>query len=598
MESHDPKLTWRIAAVAVMGVAACAVTVGVALSGTSSTEAGFVAAGRALIVGVPIGVGLYAVYRRTGERFGWLLIAAGFGWWLTTFAESDDDLLYSIGRVAGWLVEPGLVYLILAFPSGRLPGRIDRTLVTAIVAVIGALYLPSALLVESYPTPTIWTTCDGECPRNVFFVSGSEPGLVESVLRPLRELLTVLILAAAALRVGFRIRHATRLMRRTLSPVLAVAVAHLVLLAFGFLVRRADSSSTAVDVLAWLVALTVPAMALGFLVGLLRWRLFVADAVHRLAVRLSRGPNPEELRAGLAEAFEDPTVQVAYRGPEHLGGWVDAQGHPIRLPEVSEAQCITEVHDGGRLVAAISHDRALRDHRELIETAAAYATMTLKNQALTARVNSSLRELRESRARVLATADHERRRLERDLHDGAQQRLVALRIRLELTEELIRQDRGRGLERLHALGAEVDEAVDEIRALARGVYPSLLADRGLAEALRAVALRTPIVTRVVPDGIGRYPEAIERAVYFSALEALQNAAKHARGAKQITISLTDGEDLRFEVRDDGDGFDPAACVPGAGIANMRDRLVAVDGAFELRSEPGRGTVVSGRVPLG
>ena len=598
VDPQAPKLTWRIAAVAVAGVAACAVTVGIALSGTPSKDAGIIAAGRALMVGVPIGVGLYAAYRRAGERFGWLLVAAGFGWWLTTFAESDDELLYSIGRIAGWVVELGLVYLMLAFPNGRLPGRIDRALVAAIVAVVGVMFLPSAFVVESYPTPVPWTSCDVHCPANAFFVSGSEPGVVESVARPLRELLTLLILGAAALRVGFRIRRATPLMRRTLSPVLAVAVAHLVLLAFGFLARRADASSTAVDVLAWLIALTVPAMALGFLVGLLRWRLFVADAVHRLAVRLSGTASPEGLRAALAEAFEDPTVQVAYPGPKHSGRWVDADGDPIRLPAASEGQWITEVRDGDRLVAAISHDAALRDQRELIDTAAACATMTLRNQALTARVNSSLRELRASRARVVATADQARRRIERDLHDGAQQRLVALRIRLELTEELIRQDRGRGLERLHALGAEVDEAVDEIRALARGVYPSLLADRGLAEALRAAALRTPIVTRVVPDGIGRYPEAIERAVYFSALEALQNATKHARGAKQITIFLTDGEDLRFEVRDDGDGFDPAACVPGAGIANMRDRLAAVDGAFELRSEPGRGTVVSGSVPLG
>jgi signal transduction histidine kinase len=597
MDSHEPKLTWRIAAVAAVGVAACAVTVGVALSGTPSKDAGFVAAARALIVGVPIAVGLYAVYRRTGERFGWLLVAVGFGWWLTTFAESKDDLLYSVGRVAGWLVEPGLVYLILAFPSGRLRDTIDRTLVAAIVAVAGALYLPSALLVESYPTPAPWTTCEGQCPGNAFLVSGSEPGFVESIVRPLRELLTFLILGATALRVGFRIRSATRLMRRTLSPVLAVAVAHLALLAFGFLLRRADPSSTAVDVLAWLIALAVPALALGFLVGLLRWRLFVADAVHRLAVRLSGSSRPHGLRAALAEAFEDPTVQLAYRGPEHLGGWVDAEGHPIRLPEASEAQCVTEVRDGGRLVAAVSHDAALRDQRELIETAAAYATITLKNQALTARVNSSLRELRASRARVLATSDEERRRIERDLHDGAQQRLVALRIRLELTEELLRQDPERGLERLHALGAEVNEAVDEIRSLARGVYPSLLADRGLAEALRAVALRAPIATSVLSDGTGRYPEAVERAVYFSVLEALQNAAKHAHGATRITISVADAEDLRFEVRDDGAGFDPAAYAAGAGIANMRDRLAAVDGAFELWSEPGRGTVVSGSVPL-
>jgi signal transduction histidine kinase len=222
---------------------------------------------------------------------------------------------------------------------------------------------------------------------------------------------------------------------------------------------------------------------------------------------------------------------------------------------------------------------------------------TLENRALTAKARASRRELRESRARVLASADEERRRIERDLHDGAQQRLVALRIKLELTEEIVRQDPARGIERLHALGAEVTEALDEIRSLARGVYPARLAERGLADALRGEALQAPIATTVQPDGVGRYSEEIERAVYFCVLEALQNAAKHAAGATRITISLREDEQLRFEVRDDGGGFDPGAGSAGAGMANISDRIAAVGGALEIRSVPQRGTVVSGSVPL-
>jgi signal transduction histidine kinase len=152
------------------------------------------------------------------------------------------------------------------------------------------------------------------------------------------------------------------------------------------------------------------------------------------------------------------------------------------------------------------------------------------------------------------------------------------------------------LEKLHALGEEVGETLDEIRALARGVFPSLLAERGLAEAVAAAALRTPISTSVEPDGIGRYSQEVESAVYFCCLEAMQNASKHARGAHAITVSLKQDRALRFQVRDDGAGFGDAAS-PGSGLTNMRDRLTAVGGELSIRSSAG-GTVVTGNVPLG
>ena len=153
----------------------------------------------------------------------------------------------------------------------------------------------------------------------------------------------------------------------------------------------------------------------------------------------------------------------------------------------------------------------------------------------------------------------------------------------------------RGMQKLHALGDEVNETLDDIRTLARGIYPALLGDRGLAEALRAAALRSPIAARVEPDGVGRYPQDVESAVYFCCLEAIQNASKHARGARAITITLRQDHALRFQVRDDGAGFDSPAATPGAGLTNMRDRLVAVGGEPTIRSSSG-GTVVTGSVP--
>jgi signal transduction histidine kinase len=207
-----------------------------------------------------------------------------------------------------------------------------------------------------------------------------------------------------------------------------------------------------------------------------------------------------------------------------------------------------------------------------------------------------LREVRRSRARIAASAVAERRRLERDLHDGAQQRLVALRIELELAEELIRQDPEAAAARLHELEQELDEALDELRSLAHGVYPPLLADRGLVDALRSVTVRSTIPIALITHDVGRYGPDLESAVYFCLLEALQNVLKHAEGARRIDVQLDGGssDELMFSVRDDGLGT--ARLRAGGGIINMRDRLAAVDGVVEVTSAPGAGTIVRGQVP--
>jgi signal transduction histidine kinase len=337
-------------------------------------------------------------------------------------------------------------------------------------------------------------------------------------------------------------------------------------------------------------------MAVGFFVGLLRWRLSVASALQTLGIRIRDGGDAETLRAMLAEAIGDPTLQLVYRVPARGGLWVDADGREVALPGPGSGQHVTEIRDGDRRVAAMVHDEALRDQEDLIEAAAGYARITLDNRRLYAQVEKSLAEVRESRARIVASADRERRRIERDLHDGAQQRLVALRIKLELAEEELAADPGAGRERLHALGAEIDRALDEIRHLARGVYPPLLAGGGLADALRAAALSASIAATVSTDGIGRYPPEVESAVYFCCLEALQNAAKHGGAGTEVTVSLAEDDRLRFEVRDDGAGFDTGTA-RGAGLTNMRDRVTAVGGELNVASAPGRGAVVTGSVPI-
>jgi signal transduction histidine kinase len=226
------------------------------------------------------------------------------------------------------------------------------------------------------------------------------------------------------------------------------------------------------------------------------------------------------------------------------------------------------------------------------------AAVVLENQRLAAEAEAAMRELQLSRARIAAGAEHERRRIERDLHDGAQQRLVALRIELELAEDVVRKDPERGAERLRELEHELDEALDELRALAHGVYPPVLADRGLAEALRDAALRSTVRVDVVTHDVGRFSTEVEGALYFCILEAMQNVQKHATGARRIVLTL-DGSDsgrLRFSVRDDGRGA--AIIYEGAGITNMRDRLAAIGGEVEVTSRLGVGTVVRGHAPVG
>jgi signal transduction histidine kinase len=338
-------------------------------------------------------------------------------------------------------------------------------------------------------------------------------------------------------------------MRRTLEPVLVVAIFRLAILALATAGRRVAPEAPIIEIATWMIAFMLPGMAVAFLVGLVRWRLFTAAAMQRLATRLHGHPRPGELRAALAEAFEDPSLDIAYWLDEGDGKWVDADGITVRPPPPGSGRCLTEVRDGERRVAAIVHDAALGADQAFIATATSYAVMTLDHQRLSVQAATLVREVHNSRARIQATADDERRRIERDIHDGAQQRLVALRIKLELAAEQIEPDDAGRAKVLRALGTDVETAIDEVRSLARGIYPGVLADRGLVDALRSAALQTALPTTVLAAGVRRYSREIETAAYFCCLEALQNTGKHAHGATAAVVDLSDNGVLRMEVRE-------------------------------------------------
>ena len=584
------------ALVAVGGLVLCGLTAVLVADWSTSRYPWLEGLARALIVGAPIAVGLYAHGRPPFSRFGTLLIGVGGLWFLATLSGSPDSVVYSVGRVVAWPAELAIVYVILAFPTGRLSDRADRLLVRVMALTVLVLYLPTALLVDQYPVPTVYTSCTDGCPANAFDVLGQQPAFVENVVYPLREIVAIAVFLGVTVRLAARLRAATPVMRRTIEPVLAVAIFRVAALGLTIFARRvAPDSEQLLDVGVWLVALALPAMALAFLAGLVRWRLFVAGAMQDLATRLPGHAQPEQLQTALADAFDDPSMEIVYWLDGSDQHWVDALGRRFEPPGEASGRWLSEVRDDGTRVAAIVHDAGLRNDDAFLATATSYALMTLDNQRLSAQARALLREVSDSRARIQATADDERRRIERDLHDGAQQRLVALRIKLELVAEET-SDAERAA-RLRRLGSEVEEAIDEVRSLARGIYPAALADRGLVEALRSAALLSPLPTTVLAAGVGRYSREIETTAYFCCLEALQNAAKHAHGASAAVIDLSDTGTLRLEVRDDGAGFDPAQTAPGAGLVNMRDRLAAVAGELATVSSPGKGARIVVTIPL-
>jgi signal transduction histidine kinase len=548
-----------------------------------------------LCAALPIALGLFRLARRRDDRFALLLIGAGLAWSVVSFAQSSDPTLYSVGRVGVWIVEVMIAYLLLTFPDGRLQGTGERRLARAIVVVCVVLYLPSALLAE-FPSPSPYSSCDSACPHNVFLIGSGAEGLVQDVMQPLREALTLLLFAGVAAILIRRARRGPPLVTRVLAPVAVVAVFRAIAIAVYDGLRGGGQVSGAVEVVGVIFLLSLAFVTVGFALGLLARRLFVADALQRLTRRLRPHANAADLRIALAEALQDPSLEVVYWLRGDTAQWVDGTGWPVTAPEPADGRAVTEVAADGRRIAAILHDEALAQDPALVQGAASYALSALENDRLVGELHTSLEELSQSRTRIVAVGDRERRRIERDLHDGAQQRLVALRVRLGLVADRLDGDSPASAHAVRELEDQVDETIDEVRSFARGIYPSLLAERGLSEALRAAGRSAPLPTIVDAASIGRYPPEIEATIYFSCMEALQNAAKHAHGATGVTIALTHNSHLRFQVTDDGSGFDPSHTNGGAGITNLRDRLSAVGGELHVESSPGHGTRISGVIP--
>jgi signal transduction histidine kinase len=324
------------------------------------------------------------------------------------------------------------------------------------------------------------------------------------------------------------------------------------------------------------------------------------DVLPRMARVLADGTGAERADVWLRTG---ENLRQAASWPADSGIAEPARMVADSLPEMREADRAVEVRHQGELLGALTVTKRKGEsltpvEEKLLADLAGQAGLVLKNVGLTAELQQRLEELRASRQRLVAAQDEERRRLERNLHDGAQQNLVALKVKLGLAEMFAEKDPARAKQTLAELKVDADEALETLRDLARGIYPPLLADRGLVAALESQARKATLPVQVDADGVGRYPQDIEAAVYFCCLEALQNVQKYA--AAQSAVVKLDGSKsgLIFEVTDDGQGFDGASVKRGAGLTNMTDRIDALGGRLEVSSTPERGTRVHGSLPAG
>ena len=566
------------------GFVAGAVPLVLALAGEDGHQRELIAVFAPLTGWAFIGTGIFAWLRRPENSVGALMTAVGFSACLAALRVSTDPWVFIVGLLFIALQWAVLFHLLLAFPGGTLRGRLDRLLVAT-------SYL-SAVVV--HPVQTLFQdTGRRGLPENPLLIS-AEPDLASNLTR-LRFGVGLLLLACLATILIRRWRAARGSQRRAFAPVLASGglVMGLLGLWYGAVLAELDPGLVEALEEARIVALAMVPFA--FLAGLLRSRVAGATAVSELVARLGTpGERRRGLRDALADALGDPSLALAYWLPERRQ-YVDADGRPVRLPAEGSGRIFTPVESNGERVAAIVHDASLANERELVRAVGAAAALTLENERLDAELRAKVEELSASRARIVESSDAARRRLERDLHDGAQQRLVSLALGLRVLRSKIEGDPEAARE-LEWAREELGRALDELRELARGIHPSVLSDHGLDAALEGLADRAPLPVELEATPNERLPQRVESAAYFVVAETLTNVAKYSRATHaSVNVTRDDGRVL-VEVSDDGiGGADPTK---GSGLRGLHDRVSALDGGLEVDSRPGRGTTVRATIPVG
>jgi signal transduction histidine kinase len=539
-----------------------------------------------------IGAGLQLCVRRPGNRSGYLLAAAGIAWFFVEWNNpgSGSSVAFTFGLVTYGLAPPLVAHAILVYPSGRTLSRPER-LALATAYVGGGLLL--GILPALFFDPSE-QGC-GLCPANLLLLHGDH-AVVDALNRWGVRLGLVWAIALATLAL-WRLARSSAPQRRVTAPILLPGTGYLLLVWWDLAhsLERGALSNDPFEYRLWLgEAGALVAIAAGVV-----WSWFLGrrtrSAMARLVIELGESPAPGALRDVMAGALGDAGLQVTYPlgEPER---WVDARGSPVDLA-APHGLAMTPLARNGTTVAMLLHRRGLLDDPGLVDEVAAAARVALENERLQAEVRAQLEDLRESRTRIVATADAERRRLERDLHDGAQQRLVGLSFALRLARAQVGPDPDPiFVSRIDQAEEGLLLAIGELRELAHGIYPAVLADEGLAAAVEALAERSDIPIQIVAIPEERFPRPVEAAAYFLLSEAT-GAIVGLTAATDATVEVKrDGGRLLVVVVEDG-GRDLDGEVE-ARIIDLADRVGALDGRLLVEHGPGRGITIRAEIPCG
>jgi signal transduction histidine kinase len=535
-----------------------------------------------------VGCGLIGAVSRPDQPAGRRLALAGFLWliapprqWFGGTGRSDEFLQLDAASFAlvGWS-DAVLAVSALAFADHSPTRRRDRVMV---VVLIGVFIAQTAIRVAARAS-------------SLFGTDLVDPDAIGSFVA-FADLARIGALAAAGVLLVERYLAATPPGRRVLGPVLLAGAASCVapLYAAWYPLSQLGLFQPVVEDVAvpgfWLTNALRTLVPIAMLVGIIGQRR-ARGAVAQALAAFGRRPGSSELERALAEALGDPSIRVLVRDSTG-SGWVDVAGNPAQLPATDDRRMATMVSDEGGPNGALVHDRSLAEDPMLVAAGVSLLSLVLDNAQLSRDLRRQLDDVRESRVRIVEAGDAERHRIERDLHDGVQQRLLALALRLQRASVAATADPG-AARALEGGAAEALEVVQDVRGLAQGIHPTMLTDVGLSPALRALAARSPVPVLVDIEIDGPVPPSAAAAAYFVASEALANVVKHA-GASTVRLGATelDGA-IRLWVEDDGRG---GADALGNGFRGLDDRIAAVGGSLSVMDRAGGGTIVAATIPV-
>jgi len=537
----------------------------------------------ALVGAALIGCGLASWRARPDNRLGPVMVVTGFVWFAGLLSEATSAPLYTIGVAIEYVFICGFIYIVLSFPSGRLRGTLDKAIV--LIAIAGSLGLQVAAM--------LWGSgsglrCGGGCGDNLIQVF-HDNRLALALLDLQRALGVVLTLTAIGL-LTYRWLRASRPQRREVTWVLIAGNATLLALTFTVVDDLLGNPLTSTPAKIWFATLALVPIAV---IATFARRRLARGSVAGLVVQLGAPTGPADLRAALARALGDPSLELAYWFPAEAR-YVTGDGRPVHKPDSGSERGSTFVERDGTPIAMLLHDPALEYNSGLVQSVCAAAGLALENERLQAELRARLVELNASRGRLVEATDAERRRIERDLHDGTQQRLVSIAMSLGLLESKLAPDQSGAAPIVREARTALTLALEELRELTQGIHPTLLVERGLPVALEELCRRAGLPAHLKVDLDVRLPDQVETAAYYFVSEALSNAVKHSHG-NEVRVEVSyDGHILTVEIADDGIGG--ASIGPGSGLRGLADRVEALGGQFTVSSPPGRGTRLKAEIP--